>query len=77
MVYTILFLELISFLPVMGSKQQRNKINFELSKTEHWKIAFKNQYKSADSLYKNLEIIKFQDLWTIACWCVNLNKLKN
>ena len=34
MVYTILFLELISFLPVMGSKQQRNKINFELSKTE-------------------------------------------
>ena len=39
------------------------KISFELSKTRALKkIAFKNQYESADPLYKNLKIIKFQDL---------------
>ena len=40
---------------------KRHKINFELSKTALKEIAFKNQYKSADLLYKNLKITKFQD----------------
>ena len=42
---------------------KKHEIDFELSKTEHSKkTAFKNWYESADHLYKNLKIIKFQDL---------------
>ena len=38
------------------------------SKQSTKKIAFKNQYESADPLYKNLKIIKFQDLlWLNNC----------
>ena len=51
------------FLPVMGLKQQRNTksiLNSPKQTTE--KIVFKNRYESADSLYKNLKVIKFQDL---------------
>ena len=47
----------------MGSKQQRNAKQISNSpKQSTKKIAFKNQYESADPLYKNLKIIKFQDL---------------
>ena len=47
----------------MGSKQQRNAKQISNSpKQSTKKIAFKNQYESADPLYKNLRIIKFQDL---------------
>ena len=49
-------------LPVMGSQKQRNTKS--IWKTEHSKIAFKNRYEREDlhPLYKNLKIIKFQDL---------------
>ena len=47
----------------MGSKQQRNTKSISNSpKQSTKKIAFKKQYESADPLYKNLKIIKFQDL---------------
>ena len=47
----------------MGSKQQRNRKKISTSpKQSAKKIAFKNQYESADLLYKNVKIIKFQDL---------------
>ena len=47
----------------MGSKQQRNAKQISNSpKQSTKKIAFKNQYESADPLYKNLKIIKFQNL---------------
>ena len=47
----------------MGSKQQRNAKQISNSpKQSTKKIAFKNQYESADPLYKNFKIIKFQDL---------------
>ena len=41
---------------------KKHKINIELSETEYWKIAFKNRHESADPLYKNLRILKFQNL---------------
>ena len=47
----------------MGSKQQRNAKQISNSpKQSTKKIAFKNQYESADPHYKNLRIIKFQNL---------------
>ena len=54
-----------SCLPVMESKQQRNTKSISNSpkqSTQKKKKALKNRYESADPLYKNLKIIKFQDL---------------
>ena len=68
--YTILSLKLILFRPMPASygvkttntKSVLNSPKQSTQKKKQKKTAFKNRYKSTDPLYKNLKIIKFQDL---------------
>ena len=63
-------------LPLMSSKQQRKAKQISKSPEQSTnKIAFLKQYESADSLYKNLKIIKFPDLFFFICQLEQNKKL--